>query len=299
MRGLGTRVGWLRCGGLALAAVAALACGDEGRPAAAAATSEPERGAAATAAAGEVAPAEPGKPRPMGPQPERGAQFKSRPGAEFLRQRLQQRDIQNFAFVWAVSPDGLFANKWLGVPTIQNPLDVWVTQEIMWEVKPDFIVEAGTLKGGSAALWATILEQINPKGRVITIDILDQMTDARELPIVQRKVDFLLGSSTDPEIVDEVRRRTAGGSVLVILDSLHTQEHVAAELAAYGPMVTPGSYVIVQDTGIPLVPPGQGSQGVGRAAEAYAAAHDEFVIDHSRERWVLTNNGNGFLKRVR
>jgi cephalosporin hydroxylase len=214
------------------------------------------------------------------------------------------RHVRTFLFEWAVNPAGVFQNKWFGVPTVQNPLDVWVTQEIMYEVEPDFVVEAGTLEGGSAALWAMLLEHINPEGRVITIDIRDQVTAAKDLPVVQRRVDFLIGSSTDPRIVADVAKRVAGGKVMVILDSLHTEEHVLAELEAYSPLVSVGSYLIVQDTGMMAGVRYVRRQfdqypGGGRAIETFLATNDNFEIDESRERWILTFNGNGFLKRVR
>ena len=95
--------------------------------------------------------------------------------------------------------------KWLGVPTGQNPNDAWVHQEIIVSIKPDFIVETGTLFGGSAALWATILQQVNPDGRVITIDIKDQASESKKLLIVKDKVDFLIGSSVDPAIFEEMK----------------------------------------------------------------------------------------------
>ena len=102
-------------------------------------------------------------------------------------------------------------SHFLGVPTQQIPTDAWIVQEIISEVKPDLIVETGTLMGGSALLWATILEQVNPKGRVVTIDIADQRTPrAKALSISKRRVDFLLGSSADPAIVAEVHRRAEG-----------------------------------------------------------------------------------------
>jgi cephalosporin hydroxylase len=192
---------------------------------------------------------------------------------------------------------GIWQNTWFGVPTLQNPLDVWITQEILYEVKPDFVVEAGTFLGGSAALWATVLQQINPDARVITIDVEDRTVAARKLPIVQRKVDFLLGSSTDPAIVAEVTRRVAGKTALVILDSLHTRDHVLAELEAYAPLVAVGSYIIVQDTGIGE--PAYGFNWAGDAVRDFLARNDDFEVDLSRERFLITNNAHGFLKRVR
>jgi cephalosporin hydroxylase len=191
-------------------------------------------------------------------------------------------------------------NKWSGLPTLQNPMDVWITQEILHEVRPDFVIEAGAFHGGSAALFATILEQISPQGRVISIDIEDRMQEARKLPIVQRKVDFLLGSSVDSRIVDEVKRRVQGGKVLVILDSLHTKEHVLAELNAYAPIVSVGSYLIVQDTcvnGHPTMP--DYGEGPWEAVQAFMAVPNNYVIDKSRERLMFTFSPDGWLKRVR
>ncbi len=191
-------------------------------------------------------------------------------------------------------------NQWMGVSTFQNPNDVWITQEIIVEVKPDFIVETGTLHGGSAMLWAMMLSQINPEGRVITIDIEDRTTAARELPIFREKVDFLLGSSTDVKIVSEIRSRVQGKKVLVILDSDHSRDHVLAEMEAYGPLVNLGSYMIVQDSNVnghPVWP--DFGPGPMEAIEAFLATHDEFESDRSRERLMFTFNPKGFLKRVR
>jgi cephalosporin hydroxylase len=188
-------------------------------------------------------------------------------------------------------PGAVFQNKFLGISTVQHPFDVWITQEIISEVKPDLIIEAGTYHGGSALLWAMFLENINSNGRVITIDIKDQRTQrAIDLPIAKRRVDFLLGSSTDPEIVAEVSRRAKGKKVLVILDSLHKREHVLNELKAYSPLVSLGSYIIVQDTPV---------GGIRRAIREFLSGNDSFLVDHRRERFVLTNNVDGYLKRVR
>lgn len=189
----------------------------------------------------------------------------------------------------ALKIDPVFQNRFLGISTLQTPSDAWIVMEIMFEVKPDLIIEAGTYHGGSAALWAVILEHINPDGRVVTIDINDEREKrAINLPISKRKVDFLLGSSTDPEIVAEIRRRAKGKRVLVLLDSLHSKSHVAAELAAYAPLVPVGSYVIVQDTLI----------GPASAIGEFLASSDSFVADRARERYPDTNTVSGYLRRV-
>jgi cephalosporin hydroxylase len=199
------------------------------------------------------------------------------------------RAIQDIFRLWH-QRKVILRSHFLGVPTQQLPTDAWIVQEIISEVKPDLIVETGTLNGGSALLWATILEQVNPEGRVLTIDIADQRTPpAKAIPIARRRVDFLLGSSVDPAIVAQVRRRAEGQRVLVLLDSLHTAEHVAKELAAYAPLVPVGSYLIVQDTPV----------GSMKAVEEFVAANPGWEIDSSRERYALTNTMKGYLKRVR
>ncbi len=184
----------------------------------------------------------------------------------------------------------LFESRYLGIPTLQNPLDVWVTQEILFEQKPDFVVEAGTFRGGSALLWATLLAPIVPDARVITIDIEDRRLEAaKSHPLARTRVEFLLGSSTSPRIVADVARRVKGKRVVVILDSLHTAEHVFAELEAYAPLIRKGGYLIVQDT---LAGPTEGIQ-------RFLEKHPEFEIDRTRERFGITNNLGGYLKRVR
>ena len=218
----------------------------------------------------------------------------TRPASAQLHSRVlnesQEQTLDDFRKVWHGRDGGVFSNKFMGVRTLQNPLDVWITFEIMWEVKPDVVVECGTFHGGSALLWAMMLEQINPEGRVITIDIEDiREPDAKTFEIAKRRVDFLLGSSTSPKIVREVAKRVEGKRVLVILDSLHTPEHVLNELRAYSPFVPTGSYIIVQDT---LV-------GPDKAIEKFLTETDNFEVDRNRERLLITNNIGGFLKRVK
>jgi len=191
-------------------------------------------------------------------------------------------------------------NTWFGIPTLQNPLDVWITQEIISQTKPDFIIETGTFVGGSAALWATILEQVNPKGRVITVDIHDASKKNREtLPIFKRRIDFLLGSSTAPETFEKIKRRVGKGSVMVILDSGHTEHHVLDELRLYAPLVHVGGYIVVQDGFFDGKQPTGFGPGPKAAAEAFLAENDAFVADRDRERLKGSYNPMGFLRRVK
>jgi cephalosporin hydroxylase len=191
-------------------------------------------------------------------------------------------------------------NRWMGVRTLQNPNDVWITQEIIHDVKPDYIIEAGTAEGGSAAAWATFLSQANPAGRVITIDIEDKTRNARAIPIWPERVEFVLGSSTAPETVAKITRQVKGKRVLVILDSDHAKDHVLAEMKAYAPLVPVGSYLIVQDTNInghPVLP--NSGPGPMEAVLEFLATDTRFQVDRSRERMLFTMHPMGYLKRVR
>ena len=213
-----------------------------------------------------------------------------------------ERDLVNrFYHLFTTRTRGVMTSRWFGILTWQHPFDLWVTQEIMTEVAPDLVVEAGTFRGGSSIIWAMMLEHINPTGTVVTIDIEDKRVErAKNMPIYKRKVTFLHGSSTAPDIVAQVKQRAEGKKVLLILDSLHTKDHVLDELRAYWQIVPVGSYIIVQDSvigGHPIAP--NRGPGPWEAVEAFMKENDHFVIDKARERFLLTNNPNGFLKRVR
>jgi cephalosporin hydroxylase len=208
--------------------------------------------------------------------------------------------IRRFSELSYDDPQTWKRNHWLGVRTLQNPNDVWITQEIIFDVKPDFIVETGTLHGGSAVLWALILREINPDGRIITIDIQDQTAPARSLPLFQERVDFLLGSSIDPKIVADIQRRTKGKKVLVILDSNHARDHVLKEMESYAPMIPVGSYLIVQDSIVNGHPVRKDfGPGPMEAIGTFLAARDDFRPDRDRERLLFTMHPKGYLKRIK
>ena len=183
---------------------------------------------------------------------------------------------------------------WLGTQALKNPLDLWVYQEIMVETKPELIVETGTYRGGSAHFLASLCDLMG-RGEVVSIDIEPRRDDYPEHP----RITYLAGrSSTDQEVVDDVRDRSAGRPILVILDSDHSQAHVEAELAAYAPLVPVGCYVIVEDSNIgrirkDLMP------GPSEAVEAFLAHTDEFEIDGNREKFLITFNPSGYLRRAR
>jgi cephalosporin hydroxylase len=183
---------------------------------------------------------------------------------------------------------------WLGTQALKNPLDLWVYQEIVVETKPELIVETGTYRGGSALYLATLCDLVG-RGEVVSIDIEPMRDDYPQHP----RITYVAGrSSTDPAVVEELRGRAEGRPILVILDSDHSQGHVEAELAAYAPLVPVGCYLIVEDSNIgqirkDLMP------GPLEAIETFLAGTDEFVIDREREKFLITFNPSGFLRRVR
>jgi cephalosporin hydroxylase len=183
---------------------------------------------------------------------------------------------------------------WLGVPTEKCPLDLWIYQEILHQVQPDVIVETGTRWGGSALYLASMCDILG-RGSVITIDI----DVPGERPDHDR-IEYLSGSSTDPVIREKVAQRAASAeSVMVVLDSDHSRDHVLAELHAYAPLVTPGSYVVVEDTNInghPVLP--DWGPGPMEAMQDFLRETDDFVIDREREKFLLTFNPRGFLRRL-
>jgi cephalosporin hydroxylase len=183
---------------------------------------------------------------------------------------------------------------WLGAQALKNPLDLWVYQEIVFETRPELIVETGTYRGGSALFLASLCDLLG-SGEVVSIDVEPVRDDYPTHP----RITYLGGlSSTDSTVVEYVRERAAGSAILVILDSDHAQSHVEAELAAYAPMVPVGCYVIVEDSNIgrirkDLMP------GPLQAIDSFLASTDEFEIDREREKFLITFNPSGYLRRVR
>lgn len=152
--------------------------------------------------------------------------------------------------------------SWLGRPIIQYPQDIVAMQEIIWSVQPNLIIETGIAHGGSLIFSASMLELNAACGGPqdaevlgIDIDIREHNRQAIESHPMFKRISMIEGSSIDPKIIEQVRRETAGKqSVLVCLDSNHTHDHVLAELEAYAPLVTVGSYCVVFDTIIEDLP---------------------------------------------
>lgn len=186
---------------------------------------------------------------------------------------------------------------WMGVRVQKCPFDLFVYQELLTELRPDLIVETGTYEGGGAYFLASICDLLDT-GAVVTIDDDDRL--ARFRPDHPR-ITYISGSSIDAAVVSDVEARaTSCETVLVLLDSDHSRDHVSAELDSYAPLVTPGSYLIVEDTNVnerPVLP--EHGPGPAEAVEAFLAEHPEFHVDRGREKLLMTFNPGGYLRRVR
>jgi cephalosporin hydroxylase len=175
------------------------------------------------------------------------------------------------------------------------PLDLWLYQELLAAVRPGLVIETGTAFGGSAFYLGDLCETLD-LGKVVTID-----TQVFEGRVTHPRVTYLFGSSTSEEVLEQVRAMVpADAPVLVILDSDHTRDHVLGELRALSPLVPVGSFLIVEDTNVnghPAYP----SFGPGpmEALEDFLAENDGFVVDPVSEKFFMTFNPRGVLRRVR
>jgi cephalosporin hydroxylase len=185
--------------------------------------------------------------------------------------------------------------SWLGVPAEKTPQDMWVYQEILHETRPDVLIETGTADGGSAYYFATMFDLLG-RGRVITIDIADLPKRPKH-----NRISYLLGSSTAPEMVARVKSMIAPGErVMVSLDSDHRKPHVDNELKIYSELVTPGCYLVVEDTSVnghPVLE--EFGPGPMESLRDFLKVDNRYQIDHSREKFGLTFFPDGWLRRVR
>jgi cephalosporin hydroxylase len=227
-------------------------------------------------------------------------------GRHALYQRIINQDsirniiVKEFQRLYYNTRERTWLNTtWLGVPIIKCPLDLWVYHEILFELRPDVVIECGTSKGGSALFLSSICELVG-HGQVITVDLYPKPNRPEH-----ERLTYLSGSSTDPQTIQEVTRRIRdadkeSAAVLVILDSDHSREHVLDELRLYAPLVTTGSYLIVEDTqlnGHPVWP--DFGPGPMEAVDIFLSENDDFVIDTTKEKFYLTWNPRGYLKRVK
>ena len=200
---------------------------------------------------------------------------------------------------------------WMGRPIIKFPSDIVATQQIVWDVKPDLIIETGIAHGGSLILSASLLELIGGQGRVLGIDIDIREHNRKEIEAhpMMKRIDMIEGSSVSDEVMARVSAAAAKAKcVMVFLDSLHTHDHVLKELELYAPLVSVGSYMVLPDTFIEYFPKGYYAHNrpwdVGNnpmtALRAFLEKNKDFEIDRELcDKLMITEAFDGYLRRVR
>lgn len=184
---------------------------------------------------------------------------------------------------------------WLGVETLKCPLDLWIYQELLFELRPRYIIETGTAAGGSALFLASVCDLLGG-GEIITVDIEERT----ERP-AHARIEYLKGSSIAEETVGAIKERVGDAApVMAILDSDHSRQHVLRELQIYGEIVTEDSYLIVEDTNVNGHPVLQ-SHGPGpmEAVEFFLRETRQFTPDREREKFFLTFNPKGYLRKIK
>lgn len=214
--------------------------------------------------------------------------------------RIWLREITRYKYAYNFS--------WMGRPIIQFPQDMVALQELFWNTRPDLVVETGVAHGGSIIYYASLLELLGNDGKVIGVDI--DIREHNRLEIekhpMYKNIELIQGSSVDSDVFEQVAAHAEGKqSVLVVLDSNHTHDHVLQELKLYSRLVTPGNYIVVFDTLIEDMPDDlMGDRPWGRgnnpktAVNAFLQDNNEFEIDKDIEAKILiTVAPDGFLRR--
>jgi cephalosporin hydroxylase len=208
-------------------------------------------------------------------------------------------DQRSYSYMWT----------WLGLPVIQMPSDIVLMQEIIWENRPQVIVETGFARGGSTILYSTVLELIG-EGTVVAVDIefREHNRAAVESHPLGHRVRYVEGSSTDDDVLAQVSSLIDGAErVMVVLDSDHTHDHVLEEMRRYAPLVTPGQFLVVADTVVEHIPvqehrprrwgPGDNPQ---TAVDQFLAENpDTFDVDAwSNNKLLMSSSRGGYLRKL-
>lgn len=187
--------------------------------------------------------------------------------------------------------------RWMGVPAWKNVLDCWIYQEILWETRPELLIEIGSLMGGSTMFFCHLFDIIGD-GRVLSVDVDRSGYQARHPRLTD-----ITGDCSDPAVVAQAAELCAGRRVMVVHDADHDKDAVLAALRLYSGLVTVGNYFIVEDGHVDVFDPsvrlGWDRPGPLAAIREFLAHDDRFVIDRERERYLITYNPCGFLKRVK
>lgn len=211
---------------------------------------------------------------------------------------VENSDKYKYGYYWS----------WMNLPIIQMPEDIVLTQELLWELKPDFVIELGVAWGGSLAMYATFME-LYKSGHVFGVDITIP-THNREAILscpVASRITLIEGSSTDKAVFDVINNQIPKDSrVLLVLDSNHTHHHVTEELNLWSPLVNKGSYIIVSDTIVELIPEqvhrprawGPGNNP-GTASKKFLEENNRFSASNKySDRTIVSFNPSGYLLAI-
>jgi len=220
--------------------------------------------------------------------------------------KLKKLALEFFINSWKYKYSYSF--NWLGRPIIQIPQDIVALQEIIWEVKPDLIIETGIAHGGGLIFYASMLELIG-KGEVLGIDIDIRKHNRKEIEKHKmfKRIKMIEGSSVDKKVIKKVANIVKKHKkVMVCLDSLHTHEHVLKELNLYSKFVSPGTYLVVFDTIIEYLPKGffgnkpwDKGNSPATAIKAFLKKNKNFIINRDiGNKLVITSTPGGFLKKL-
>ena len=225
---------------------------------------------------------------------------KSKSDEQVAKNMTDDNIVENFHKLYYENGQKTIYNTyWMGKKVVKCPLDLWIYQEIFFNIKPDFIIETGTRDGGSALFFANLCDVIG-KGHVISVDIHNE----EGIPQHER-INYIIGNSVDAKIIQNIQKiiennkKTTKPSIIVILDSDHTKDHVLAEMNAYNDLVSKGSYLIVEDTnlnGNPIEP--HYGEGPMEAVKEFLSTNKNFIVDNDREKLFLTMNPHGYLKKT-
>ena len=231
--------------------------------------------------------------------------------AEAIKAMGADKELRQKSLDWMLHADKYkytYNYSWMGRPIIKYPNDILILQEMIWNLKPDYIVETGIAHGGSVIFSASMLELLG-HGEVIAvdIDIRKHNRDEIEKHPMSKRITMIEGSSIDPVIVDSIKEKVKGKIVLVCLDSNHTHDHVLEELRMYADMVDVGSYIVCPDTFVEYFPKGYCDDrpwDVGNnpmtALIAFLKEDDRFIIDKDIDNKLMITEGfDGYLKRIK
>lgn len=183
--------------------------------------------------------------------------------------------------------------KWLGRPCMKFPFDLWALQEVIYDTRPEVIVECGTAEGGTALFMATVCELMRC-GQVITIDV------EKHKRAIHPGITWVVGDVLDPKILKELEYLSTQSRMMVILDDDHRKNHVLQEMEIYGKFVSKDCYLLVEDTNInghPVFP--EFGPGPWEAVEEFLPRHPEYIQDRSREHFGVTYHPGGWLLKIK